>query len=226
MQRGPAVAGRAASYLGSGGGRGIFASNGSMKDAPHPGVTTDVVVSAFEVMGHYLLEREVLGEIAVYGGTAIMLQFGWRRATEAVDAVIRANERDGAIKDAVIYAALRLGLPDDWLNNYVGSFTPEAEAETFFSIYGSYPRDLTPSLRVLVARPEYICAMKLKALQRDGVGDRDFNDAVALATAVGISTTDQLAHLFASFFPDERLDPVAAARLPALADAVQAGSSR
>jgi len=197
-----------------------------MKHAPYSGVTTDVVVSAFEVMGHYLLEREVLGEIAVYGGTAIMLQFDWRKVTEDVDAVIRANEREGAIKDAVIYAALRLGLPDDWLNNYVGSFTPETEADAFFSAYGSYPRGETPSLRVFVAKPEYICAMKLKALQRDDVGDRDFNDAVALASAVGIRTADQLAALFASFFPDERLDPVAAARLPALADAIQTRSRR
>jgi hypothetical protein len=197
-----------------------------MKHARHPGVTTDVVVSAFDVMGHYLLEREVLGEIAVYGGTAIMLQFDWRKVTEDVDAVIRANEREGAIKDAVIYAALRLGLPDDWLNNYVGSFTPETEADAFFSVYGSYPRGGTPSLRVFVAKPEYICAMKLKALRRDDVGDRDFNDAVALASAVGISTADQLSQLFASFFPDERLDPIAAARLPAVAEAIQARSSR
>jgi hypothetical protein len=196
-----------------------------MKDARHPGVTTAVVVSAFEVMGHYLREREVLGEIAVYGGTAIMLQFDWRKVTEDVDAVIRANEREGAIKDAVVYAALKLGLPDDWLNNYVGSFTAETESDAFFSVYGSYPRGRTPSLRVFVARPEYICAMKLKALQRDDVGDRDFNDAVALATAVGISTADQLAELFASFFPDERLDPVAAARLPAVAEAIQARRS-
>jgi hypothetical protein len=197
-----------------------------MKDTRHSGVTTDVVVSAFDVMGHYLREREVLGEIAVYGGTAIMLQFDWRKVTEDVDAVIRANEREGAIKDAVIYAALRLGLPDDWLNNYVGSFTPETESDTFFSVYGSYPRGATPSLRVFVARPEYICAMKLKALQRDNVGDRDFNDAVALASAIGISTAEELGSLFSSFFPDEKLDPLAATRLPALAREIQARRTR
>jgi hypothetical protein len=197
-----------------------------MTNASHPGVTTDVVVSAFEVMGRYLRERGVLGEIAVYGGTAIMLQFDWRKATEDVDAVIRAGEREGVVKDAVIYAALRLGLPDDWLNNYVGSFTPETEPEAFFSVYGAYPRGETPGLRVFLARPEYICAMKLKALRRDSVGERDFDDAVALARVIGLSTADQLAHLFSSFFPEEKLDPIAAARLPALAREIAARSGR
>ena len=193
-----------------------------MTSKRHPGVTTDIVVRAFEVMGHYLLEREILGEIAVYGGTAIMLQFEWRKVTEDVDAVIRANEREGAIKDAVIYAALRLDLPDDWLNNYVGSFTPETEPEAFFSVYGSYPRGKKAALRVFVAKPEYICAMKLKALERESVGSRDFDDAVALAAAVGISTAGELAKLFSAFFPEETLDPVAAARLPAVAAAIKA----
>ena len=197
-----------------------------MTNKRHPGVTTDTVVSAFEVMGRYLLEREILGEIAVYGGTAIMLQFEWRKVTEDVDAVIRASEREGAIKDAIIYAALRLDLPDDWLNNYVGSFTPETESEAFFSVYGTYPRGRTAALRVFVAKPEYICAMKLKALQRDDVGDRDFNDAVALAAAVGIRTATELADLFAAFFPEEKLDPGAAARLPAVAEAIKARSKR
>jgi hypothetical protein len=192
-----------------------------MTSKRHPGVTTDTVVAAFEVMGRYLLEREVLGEIAVYGGTAIMLQFEWRKITEDVDAVIRANEREGAIKDAIIYAALRLDLPDDWLNNYVGSFTPETEADAFFTVYGSYPRGKTAALRVFVAKPEYICAMKLKALERDDVGSRDFDDAVALAAAVGISSADELAELFATFFPEEKLDPIAAAQLPAVAEAIK-----
>jgi hypothetical protein len=195
-----------------------------MTKAAQPGVTTDVVVSAFEVIGAYLREREVLGEIAIYGGTAIMLQFDWRTITEDVDGIIRANEREGAIKDAIIYAALKLGLSDDWLNTFVGGFTPETETDDFFSLYGTYPRGESPGLRVFVAKPEYLCAMKLKALQRDNVGDRDFEDAVRLARVIGIGTADELGRLFSAFFPDETLDPIAAARLPDVADAIQVRS--
>ena len=197
-----------------------------MTKPPRTGINTDVVVSAFKVVGEYLREREVLGEIAIYGGTAIMLQFDWRTATEDVDGVIRANEREGAIKDAIIYTALKLGLSDHWLNTFVGGFTPETETDGFFSLYGTYPRGDRPGLRVFVAKPDYLCAMKLKALQRDSVGDRDFEDAVRLALIIGIGTADQLRQLFSAFFPEETLDPIAAARLPEVADAIQARSHR
>ena len=53
-------------------------------------------------------------------------------------------------------------------------------AESFFSAYGAYPRGETPGLRVFLAKPEYICAMKLKALQRESVGEKDFEAAARL----------------------------------------------
>src|SRR5262249_8397686 len=80
--------------------------------APSPSSrSVDRVIAAFDVMGRYLRERELLGEIAVYGRTAILLQFRWGNPTEDVDVVIRTAEREGAVKDAAAFAALRLGLP-------------------------------------------------------------------------------------------------------------------
>jgi hypothetical protein len=49
-------------------------------------VTIEIVQSAFDAMGRYLRERNIVGEIAVYGGTAILLQFPWRKATDAIKA--------------------------------------------------------------------------------------------------------------------------------------------
>jgi len=192
-----------------------------MTDPSRSDLSVDRVIAAFDVMGQYLRERGVLGEIAVYGRTAILLQFRWGNPTEDVDVVIRTAEREGAVKDAAAFAALRLGLSDDWLNNSVGAFTAEGESESFFSAYGTYPRGETPGLRVLLAKPEYICAMKLRALQRETVGDRDFADAVRLAAELGVETADDLRHLFTSYFPAESLDPTAAARLPEIAQQVQ-----
>jgi len=92
-----------------------------MNDARRAAVDRETVVNAFDVMGRYLRERSLIGEIAVYGGTAIMLQFRWRTATDDVDVTIRTGERESAVKDAAALAATRLGLADDWLNNYVGA---------------------------------------------------------------------------------------------------------
>src|SRR6267154_3044457 len=181
----------------------------------------EIVVNAFDVMGRYLRDQcGVVGEIAVYGGTAMLLQFPWRKMTEDVDVTILTGERESAVKDAAAFAALRLGLPDDWLNNYVGGFTPETESQAFFLTNGVYPRGEAPGLRVFLAKPEYLCAMKLKALERETVEDRDFEDAVRLGLEIGKETTDELSRLFSSFFPDEALGPNAAARLLEVAEQI------
>ena len=54
-----------------------------MNDARRGALDFEIVVNAFDVMGRYLRdERSLVGEIAVYGGTAILLQFPWRKMTE------------------------------------------------------------------------------------------------------------------------------------------------
>jgi len=59
---------------------------------------TETIVRAFEVMGAYLRDRNLIGEIAVYGGTAILLQFPWRTATDDVDAVFSSGEAEASMK--------------------------------------------------------------------------------------------------------------------------------
>jgi hypothetical protein len=83
----------------------------------------ELVIRAFEVMGRYLRERNALGEIAVYGGSAILLQFDWRKSSEDVDAVVLEGSNESLVKEAVEHAASALGLPHDWLNNWVGMYT-------------------------------------------------------------------------------------------------------
>ena len=193
-----------------------------MNDARRAALDFEIIVNAFDVMGRYLRDQcGLVGEIAVYGGTAMLLQFSWRTITEDVDVTILTGERESAVKDAAAFAAVRLGLPDDWLNNYVGGFTPETESQAFFSTHGVYPRGEAPGLRVFLAKPEYLCAMKLKALERESVDDRDFEDAVNLALEIGIDTVDHLKQLFSSFFPGETLNSGVEARLPELAEEIR-----
>jgi hypothetical protein len=82
----------------------------------------ETITKAFDLMGRYLRERNTLGEIAVYGGSVILLQFPWRKSTEDVDATV--GEPEASVKDAAAFAAIELRLPDGWLDNSVG-FTPE-----------------------------------------------------------------------------------------------------
>jgi hypothetical protein len=70
------------------------------------------IEEASRIMGRYLLERGTLGEITIYGGSAILFQFDWRRTSEDVDAriisgghhglVTRPNSRQAARPAAIV----------------------------------------------------------------------------------------------------------------------------
>ena len=152
---------------------------------------------AFELLGSDLAKRGLLLEIAVYGGSALMLQFDWRRNTQDVDAVATAGHDGRLLAPSLGVVALAMDLPPDWLNNAVGMFTPLHEDETFFDFAGEYPRN-RPGLRVLVARPTYLLAMKLKALANLNRGDRDLDDARALAKELRIGDVHELHDLYVS----------------------------
>ena len=48
----------------------------------------------FRIVGQYLLDRKKLGEIAIYGRSAILFQFDWRKTSLDVDARV-TSERAG-----------------------------------------------------------------------------------------------------------------------------------
>jgi hypothetical protein len=57
----------------------------------------------------------------------VLLQFPWRKMTEDVDVTILTGERESAVKDAAAFAAVRLGLPDDWHSSAVAHLPELAE---------------------------------------------------------------------------------------------------
>jgi hypothetical protein len=78
-------------------------------------------------------------------------------------------------------------------------------------------------LRVAVAKPEYLQAMKLTALQRQTADDRDFEDATQLASELGMTSVGDLERAYHAFFPRESLPERAKQRLPELERAIQKG---
>ena len=53
------------------------------------------------------------------------------------------------------------------------------------ALYGSYPSEARVGLRVYVAKPDYLLAMKLRAMR---IASRDEDDATLLARASNITT--------------------------------------
>ena len=179
------------------------------------------IEQAFRIMGQYLLDHKALGEIAIYGGSAILFQFDWRRTCNDVDARIISTGNHGLVAAAAFEAASQLGLPRSWLNESVTMYArlPEHAGDRIF--VGVYPTPERVGLRVVAAKPAYILAMKLGALERVTADDRDFDDAVNLSMACGVSTVDELHEVFRNYFPDRELPAAAELRLHDIAQAIR-----
>lgn len=179
------------------------------------------IEQAFALMGQYLLDRKTLGEIVIYGGSAILLQFDWRKLSMDVDVrVIDTNH--GLIIDAAHHAARQLGLLPSWLNESVAMHAREGEQPADRVFVGTYPSPERFGLRVVAAKPSYILAMKLGALERATIDDRDFRDAINLGAECGVTTVDGLKDVYLKYFANRQLPFSAELRFRDLADAIAA----
>ena len=120
---------------------------------------------AFRIMGRYLLDRHVLGEIAIYGGHAILFQFDWSRTSEDIDARIISSVHHGLIIQAAEQSAMHLGLPCSWLNESVAMYVRRGEEATDRTFIGVYPSPERVGLRVVAAKPEYARTMLAWAIR-------------------------------------------------------------
>jgi hypothetical protein len=187
-----------------------------------PQLDRAVIEEAFRIMGEYLLDRRMLGEIAIYGGGAILFQYDWRKTSLDVDVRVISERHHGIITDAAREAARRLDLPRSWLNEGVAMYTRRDEKDADRILIGLYPSPERFGLRVTAAKPEYLLAMKLRALDRVTADDRDFEDAIGLGIACAVTTIEELRVLYSKYFGSEDLPVAAQLRLPGLLAAVRA----
>jgi hypothetical protein len=180
------------------------------------------IEKAFRFMGQYLLDRKALGEIAVYGGSAILLQFDWRQASRDVDARVTSDGSHGLIMAAAAEVASHFGLPRSWLSENVAMYARRGEGETDRVLIGLYPSPERFGLRVTAAKPAYLLAMKLSALERTTSDNRDYDDAIRLSIECGVSTTEGLRAIYREFFPDETIPSRAEMRLGELVEDIRA----
>lgn len=90
------------------------------------------------------------------------------------------------------------------------------------ALHGSYPSETRAGLRVYVAKPDYLLAMKLRAMR---IASRDENDAALLAHATDITTFDAMAALLDRYFPNEPPDARRVAIIRQFAETLNARSS-
>ena len=148
-------------------------------------------------------------DIAIYGGSALILASNFRQATADVDAVADMFQQSLVDRLAEEIARDR-GWPREWLNNGVATYlSPNVDGVTdHHTMFRSYPSEAEPGVRVFVPTAEYMLAMKLNALRVGTVqqAGKDRDDIDHLLTICGIATADAAMAFAAFFYPEYAAD--------------------
>jgi hypothetical protein len=165
----------------------------------------DTLLAAFDRIGHAAAETGTKLQVAVYGGSALMLASNFRFATEDVDVSELPKPSPIWLADTLREIAQANGWADDWFNDgVILHLSPFADQATDHLEFGTFPRDGTPpGLVVSVPSAEYLLALKLKAFRvTDPVrGETERLDVLNLMRVVGISTGDEAIALLGRYFP-------------------------
>jgi len=165
----------------------------------------DALLEAFDRIGRAAVQAGTKLQIAVYGGSALMLASNFRSATEDVD----VSKLDLPLPDWLARAVAEIAREnqwrEDWFNDgVVFHLSSLADRAGDHLEFGTFPRDGTPvGLAVSVPTAEYLLALKLKAFRiMDPLrGETERLDILNLMHVVGISTADGAIALLGRYFP-------------------------
>lgn len=146
------------------------------------------------------LDSELAGvgaeaELYLVGGAVMCLALDARAATRDIDAFFRPTR---VVREAAQRVAAREGVPETWLNDAVkGYLSPRGEFDAFLEL---------EHLRVFVARPTYLLAMKCAAM-RLGEEFQDLEDVRYLLRYLNITSTDEALEIVLRYFDESQLPP-------------------
>jgi len=165
----------------------------------------DALLNAFDQIGRAAVEAGTKLQIAVYGGSALMLASNFRFATEDVDVSQLEHPLPDWLAAIVHDIAEKNRWQDDWFNDGVAfHLSSLADRAIDHLEFGTFPRDGTPpGLAVSVPSAEYLLALKLKAARiLDPIrGETERLDILNLMQVVGISTVEDAIELLGKYFP-------------------------
>jgi len=166
--------------------------------------TKDDLASAFRELGELAVQAGKVIDLAVYGGSALMLVSNFRDASWDIDAV--ASPDQNFIREAASTVAERRGWPSDWLNDGVRTYlSPLADDAKAHELFATYPDETKPGLRVYVPTPEYMLAMKLMALRIEPTEGKDLDDILSLMEVVGLTAKNDIVEAAATFYPEAKI---------------------
>ncbi len=157
-----------------------------------PALTQHDIRRLFELLNEELRQSDTRGELYLVGGAVMCLAFNARHSTSDVDALFQPAAQ---VRKAAERAAAKANLPAGWLNDGVKGFLSEkADFAPFLEL---------DHLRVMVAEPHYMLAMKCLAL-RIGAEFHDEQDVRFLLRLLDVRSYHQALEIVTKYYPLER----------------------
>jgi len=138
---------------------------------------------------------DTIGELNLVGGAVMCLALNARESTADVDALFQPTQ---VVRVAAARVAAAEGVGEKWLNDAVKGFlSPSGDFEPFMEL---------SHLRVFIASPEYLLAMKCAAM-RLGAEFHDLDDVRYLLRWLNITRIDEALAIVTGYFDEDRLPP-------------------
>jgi len=164
------------------------------------------LLAALDEVGRAAIEAKTRLDIAVYGGSALMLASNFRFSTEDADVSPLESPWPGWLRQVVDRIAVANEWAPAWFNDAVAfHLSPLSDHAVDHLEFGSFPRDGTPpGLFVHVPSAEYLLALKLKAIRVSDprYGEQERLDILNLMRVVGVKSIDEAISVLARFFPN------------------------
>jgi hypothetical protein len=146
----------------------------------------------FGLLNEELRRAGTEGELFLAGGAVMCLAYAARPSTQDVDALFRPARE---VREAAARVGVRAGIHPDWLNDGVKGFLSDrGEFSPFLEL---------DHLRVMVAQPAYLLAMKCLSF-RIGAEFHDEDDIRYLLRHLDIGSYEQAIAVITRFYPLER----------------------
>lgn len=179
----------------------VSPSNPQLAAMPKPSrrLTRAAIIHALTRLGELCAATGSRVEIAIYGGTVMMLAYDCRDATKDIDAIFHPPE---VVEPLIKQVAHELNLPEDWINNGVGSFVATREERIRFA------QLQIPGLAITRPSPRYLLAMKCRAGRlptpfRAG----DMADIKFLLRELAIDSMTEVDAIIGEFYGPSALEP-------------------
>jgi hypothetical protein len=165
----------------------------------------EALLDAFDQIGRAAASAGTKLQIAVYGGSALLLASNFRFSTEDVDVSRLEQPLPDWLAAILSKIARQNNWQEDWFNDGVAfHLSSLADRAADHLEFATFPRDAgPPGLVVSVPSAEYLLALKLKAARvMDPLrGETERIDILNLMQVVGISTVEEAIAVLGRYFP-------------------------